>query len=72
MKKADVSERLEAFVHVGLLVNEPPDHRRVALYLVLRQFRGGAPLTFTTARPTVHSTARGGESKCIRGVSHLA
>ena len=51
MKKTDVFERLEAFVHVGLLVNEPPEHRRVALYLVLRQFRGGAPLAFTTARP---------------------
>ena len=36
-KKADVMECLQAFQHVGLLVNEPPGGR-VALYLVFRHF----------------------------------
>ena len=38
-KKADVVEHPGVFHHVGLLANEPPRHGRVALYLVIRQFR---------------------------------
>src|ERR1700730_5888576 len=37
IKKTDVAERPEAFDHVGLLVNGPPDTRRVALHLVIRR-----------------------------------
>src|SRR5690348_606644 len=44
-KKADVMEHPQVFDHVGLLVNEPPRHSRVALRLVFRlssQRRGRA------------------------------
>ena len=36
IKKTDVADHLEVINHVGLLVNEPPRHSRVALYLVIR------------------------------------
>ena len=35
-KKTDLAEHPEVFNQVGLLFNEPPDTRRVALYLVIR------------------------------------
>ena len=38
-KKADVVEYPEEFDHVGLLVNRPPGHSRVALSLVVRRLR---------------------------------
>jgi hypothetical protein len=33
-----VAEHPQVFHHIGLLVNEPPGARRIALYLVIRNF----------------------------------
>lgn len=72
-KKADVAEHPQVFDHAGLLVNEPPKHARVALYLVIRQlftnFRAAYRSHSETLPPRLHCTVRGGESKGGRLVS---
>ena len=62
-KKADVTERPQAFHHVGLLVNERPGQRRVALYLVVRQVCRKNPSTWLRLQRHRDYTPRGGGVK---------
>lgn len=67
--KADVVDYPTVFNHVGLLVNEPSRHRRVAIHVVIRGLRLVYLLELSEGLLALYSiiyrAARGGESKKI-------